>query len=117
MDELVIFKIIHNKRFNKYLKNFSKFYYELSLYSEQIFFQNENFNENDVKLFEKFIHTFSNYDFEDLKNSFIKLWKESFEEISIEEMKSKIEKINKLYSPEKIFNLINNEEIQMNYDG
>ena len=111
--ELELFQIIHSKNFQKYIKGFNIFYNELSVYLNKKFFKNENSKEFDIKLFEKFVHTISNYDFNYLDDDNITIWKESLEELSIEDIKNKL----KQYNVKDIdFILINNNnDLQMKY--
>ena len=111
--ELELFQIIHSKNFQNYIKGFNIFYNELSVYLNKKFFKNENSKEFDIKLFEKFVHTISNFDFNYLDDDNITIWKESLEELSIEDIKNKL----KQYSIKDIdFVLINNNnDLQMKY--
>ena len=109
-----IFEIVHNKQFQEYLKGFNDFYNELSPYLDKKFFNNENFNENDVILFEQFIFTLSNYNFMNIDYNYIEIWKESFEEISIKEIESSLNNYNKIRKQSYNFKLVNNnKDIQM----
>ena len=112
-----IFKIAHNKKFNEYLNGFYLFYNELEDYIEKRFFKKEKFNEEDIKLFEQFSYTLSNYEFENLKDDYINIWKESLEELSIEEINEKIKDFNKIsIKKKKLFQLINNnKDLEMIY--
>ena len=111
--ELELFQIIHSKNFQKYIKGFNIFYNELSVYLNKKFFKNENSKEFHIKLFEKFVHTISNFDFNYLDEDNITIWKESLEELSIEDIKNKL----KQYNVKDIdFILINNNnDLQMKY--
>ena len=105
IDNYEIFQIVHNSKFNDYLNGFYKFYDELNINIVKRFFEKEKFNEEDVKLFEQFTFFLSNYEFQNLKDEDINIWKESLEELSIEEIKEKIEDLNKLF--EKKIKFIN----------
>ena len=110
-EEYELFQIIHSKYFKKYINGFNKFYSNLSDNLNKKFFKNENLNENDIKLFEKFIHTLSNYDFYKLNNNITKIWKDSLEELPIQDMNNELKKYN---DEDFYFTLINNnKDLQM----
>ena len=114
-EEYKLFQIIHSNYFKKYINGFNKFYSDLSCDLNQKFFKNNNLNENDIKLFEKFIHTLSNYDFHKLNKHFIKIWKESLEELSIQDINNELKKYN---NNDFNFILINdNKDLQLKYDN
>ena len=116
MEVYRIFQIVHNNQFQDYLKGFLDFYNNLSSYLYKNFFNNENFNDNDVKLFEQFIHMVSNFDFQDLDDDYISLWKESFEEIPIKNKEDILKNLNKTLKGILNFSLVNaNKDIQMKY--
>ena len=111
INELELFQIIHSNNFQKYIQGFNIFYKYLSVNLNKKFFKNENLNEIDIKLFEKFIHTISNYDFIFLDKDYILIWKESLEQISIEDIKNKLNQYN---DKDISFILINNnKDLQM----
>ena len=114
-EEYKLFQIIHSNYFKKYINGFNKFYSDLSCDLNKKFFKNNNLNESDIKLFEKFIHTLSNYDFHKLNKHIIKIWKESLEELSIQDIKNELKKYNSNYFN---FRLINdNKDLQLKYDN
>ena len=117
-NELTIFKIIHNKNFNKYISGFNRFYTKLNDLLNKKFFAKEELNIYDILLFEQFIFCIGNYDFDKLDDNFIEIWKDSLKETTIEDMKKKLELFNEGLKPEKSINLINNnKDLQMDYDG
>ena len=74
-----IFKIIHNNNFNDYLKGYSEFYSSLKNNLNKRFFKNKITEEKDIILFEQFSFFVSNYDFNNFREKYINLWKESLE--------------------------------------
>ena len=118
-EELTVFQIAHGRNFEIYIKRFSEFYFALKDHLDIRFFQKEEISINDIQLFEQFIYTLSNYDFDKMDDSFIEIWKESLIEKPITEIKKNIEELNKAYKSTKInFKIINNnQDLQMNYYG
>ena len=118
-EELTVFQIAHGRNFEIYIKGFSEFYFALKDHLDIRFFQKEEISINDIQLFEQFIYTLSNYDFDKMDDSFIEIWKESLIERPITEIKKNIEELNKAYKSTKInFTIINNnQDLQMNYYG
>ena len=117
-DELKIFRIVHNRHFQDYLKGFCKYYCRLNSYLDKNFFHNENFNENDIILFEQFIYALSNYEFQNLDYNYIEVWKESFKEISILSKKEMLNNLNKLRKGSLYANLVNNnKDLWIKSDG
>lgn len=111
-----IFKIIHNNNFNDYLKGYSEFYSSLKNNLNKRFFKNKITEEKDIILFEQFSFFVSNYDFNNFREKYINLWKESLEELTIEEIKKIIEHENKYNRKKKSFKLINNnQDLEMKY--
>ena len=117
-DKLRIFQIVRNKHFQNYLKGFGQFYLKLNSYLDKYFFHNENFNENDIILFEQFIHVLPNYEFQNLDYNYSEVWKESFEEIPIINKKELLNNLNNLRkgSLNAQF-IINNRDMQIKSNG
>ena len=107
-DKLRIFQIVRNKHFQNYLKGFGQFYLKLNSYLDKYFFHNENFNENDIILFEQFIHALPNYEFQNLDYNYSEVWKESFEEIPLINKKELLNNLNNLRKGSLNAQLINN---------
>ena len=114
-EELELFQIVHSNDFKEYIKGFYKFYEDLKEDLDKKFFNIENLSEIDFKLFEKFIHTLSNYDFDKLNKHIIKIWKESLRELTIKDINNELKKYN-----ETDFNFIlinDNKDLQVNIEG
>ena len=110
-EEYELFQIIHSNYFKEYIDGFKEFYNELSDDLNKKFFKNKNLNESDIKLFEIFIHTLSNYDFHKLNNNTIEIWKDSLKELSIQDINNKLKEY---IIKNDNFTLINdNKDLQM----
>ena len=114
IEELSIFNIVHNKQFKKYLKNMNTFYENINNNMTKFILQS-NMNEEDIKILEKLVFFFGNYDFENLNVDYIFIYKESLKKLPFDYIKSRIEKCNEaLKVRSKSFSL-KDDNIEMKY--
>jgi hypothetical protein len=114
IEKLSIYNIVHNKQFKNYLKNMNLFYKRI-INNIIRFIEQSIMDEENIKIFEKLIFFFGNYDFEDLMIYYINIFNESLNKLPLDYIKSKIEKTNEFLNLESKRFSLNNDNIEMKF--
>ena len=116
-DNLLLFRAVHNNKFNIYINEFFSFYHKVNNNFHKRF-KNQIKNKEDIDLYEKFIYFLSYYNFFLLDYNYIHIWNESFISLDIEEIKLDIENRKSVFkSRQKEILLENdNKDIILKYE-
>lgn len=110
VEHLMSFRIIHNNKFNTYIQELDRFYFEvINDYFKR--FRSGIKTEEDVLLYQKYVFFLSSFDFFYLKQIYIHIWKESFFfNHNLEDIKENLLHANKILENEKKKIILDNND-------